>query len=437
MCPEPNQRTVMRNDGPWWTTLLEPNTDVNQIRNMLVNGQTIESKMRYSCDEFPPATWVEGGDNQFNNADDAAQTRCAAIRCGSGVKAEQDWQATAHNNLQRQLKKLVRRRKQNFGDFSFYKPKDSVALFGFTMNSEPDGIAARVWTYDDPAMTAVTEESQVSQARRSMEEEGEDTANSMSHDHWGLSFERLAELIKSGQGSEFVVPANDSESVASWSMGDLTGTTVPMSFMGKTRWEDDDGDDDDGDAEDDFEDVHIAKAPPRVSDEVRHESMPQPPTWTKRQSIPRNMSDSSITPLLKNVSLSDVEKARSIVEKAIAESSRLNQARLLNPMRNNYRPKPGTIIGQTTVERRLDARDDGTVVASLLDISDDMAEAAALVAEADATGMAGNVTLARRATGTYWMESIARKGTVPWGDNATRGVSQRTRLRCGWQWRDG
>jgi hypothetical protein len=117
---------------------------------------------------------------------------------------------------------------------------------------------------------------------------------------------------------------------------------------------------------------------------------------------------------LNNASLSDLEKARIIVEDAIPESSKLNQARLLNPMRNNYGLKPGTIIGQSKVKRRLGAREDGTPVAPLLNITDSIADAAALVAEADAAGITGNLTKrAVAAKGTYWMGGIDRKGTVP------------------------
>ena len=54
----------MRHDGPWFTTALEPGTDQNLVNHRGANGIVDEeSKVRYSCDEFPPATWVEGGDN--------------------------------------------------------------------------------------------------------------------------------------------------------------------------------------------------------------------------------------------------------------------------------------------------------------------------------------------------------------------------------------
>ena len=89
-CPESDQRTVMRQDGPWFSTALEPNTQINGIINLRdANGQVTEySKLRYTCDEFPPATWVEGGDNTEGNS--PSETRCAGMRCGTATKGEQD-----------------------------------------------------------------------------------------------------------------------------------------------------------------------------------------------------------------------------------------------------------------------------------------------------------------------------------------------------------
>lgn len=50
----------MRNDGEWFTTLLEPDTETNNVMNL--RGATygeiiVYSNIRYTCDEFPPATW--------------------------------------------------------------------------------------------------------------------------------------------------------------------------------------------------------------------------------------------------------------------------------------------------------------------------------------------------------------------------------------------
>jgi hypothetical protein len=90
-CPElvPPSIKPMRNDKEWYYADLEPLTSINQIRNFRFLGTVVEySKIRYTCDEFPPATWVEGG-NGFGGAG-TSQTRCAAMRCSPGVKSEQD-----------------------------------------------------------------------------------------------------------------------------------------------------------------------------------------------------------------------------------------------------------------------------------------------------------------------------------------------------------
>lgn len=61
-CPEPDQSKPMRQDGLWYTTAVE-NTDVNSIFNVYDSDDTMvrASGMRYSCEEFPAASWVEGG----------------------------------------------------------------------------------------------------------------------------------------------------------------------------------------------------------------------------------------------------------------------------------------------------------------------------------------------------------------------------------------
>lgn len=89
LCPEYNQRPVMRHDGEWYTTELEPGTKINEIKaRPAMNGRPAEtSKLRYSCEEFPAATWVEGGSGiGFVNP---AFTRCAGFNCKPGAKSEQ------------------------------------------------------------------------------------------------------------------------------------------------------------------------------------------------------------------------------------------------------------------------------------------------------------------------------------------------------------
>lgn len=95
-CPEIDQRTVMRHDGEWFTTALEPGTTTNNIMNKRdTQGNIVQySNVRYTCDEFPPATWVEGG-NGPPLSPSPSNTRCAALVCSTygatgAVKAEQN-----------------------------------------------------------------------------------------------------------------------------------------------------------------------------------------------------------------------------------------------------------------------------------------------------------------------------------------------------------
>ncbi|ORY10357.1 hypothetical protein BCR34DRAFT_588693 [Clohesyomyces aquaticus] len=336
-------------------------TTNNQIGNeVLPNGQVRESRIRYSCDEFPPATWVEGGDNRFNNDDDKSQTRCAAIRCGNSI-AEQDWQGTAHSNLQFLLNDAINRRnsRTNGRAFPNYDPKNSVALFGFGMFRAVDGIAARVFLFDDVDMTQLRNSRTIEQAlERDTYKAVQESSNSTSHHGQSLSMEELEKLIKQDCANQFLVPANDSE--AYYSTADMKGSTVPMSWMGMNRWTDGDLD-----TEDDTENVHTpyaGNAGNAGNRTIHYESPFHKATPIKRQAVPNLRFDPPIAPLLKNSSVADIEKARSIVRKAIAESSKENQARLLNPLRNNYKLKPGTITGDTSMKSINDAVKDGLAI---------------------------------------------------------------------------
>lgn len=132
-----------------------------------------------------------------------------------------------------------------------------------------------------------------------------------------------------------------------------------------------------------------------------------------------NGTDATTTPLIKNATLSDLERARQVVEDALAESAKRNAARLANPARNQYGLAPGTVVGGRRKLRRRDGEAD-VPPPPLLEITPEIAAAAALVAEADAVELAGNATKSapvERRAGAFWMESIARKGTSPWGSD--------------------
>jgi hypothetical protein len=63
-CPEAAQFNPMRSDGPWYTTALDLQLNaVTRITNLIRHrydsqGNIQEySNIKYTCDEFPPATW--------------------------------------------------------------------------------------------------------------------------------------------------------------------------------------------------------------------------------------------------------------------------------------------------------------------------------------------------------------------------------------------
>jgi flavin-binding protein dodecin len=136
---------------------------------------------------------------------------------------------------------------------------------------------------------------------------------------------------------------------------------------------------------------------------------------------PRQVSgtNATIPDRVLNATQSDIDNARAIVNAAIAQAAVLNKARVENPMRNNYKLQPGTIVS-----KRDDMVND-TAPPPLLNITPEIADAAALLAEVDALATINSTrTVQKRGTGlSYWMEVLDRKGTVPFGNNATYQVN--------------
>ncbi|RPA74880.1 hypothetical protein BJ508DRAFT_29078 [Ascobolus immersus RN42] len=128
LCPEPDQPDVM--PGPWFTTSTE-NQDplqVNEIaaeRDLDVRSGQIEITRRsglfYSCEEFPAASFVEGGTGTAGTGvvpegdGGTGSTYCAPMMinksCTQGIGlfdedpqwSEQNWQGQAHQRLARIL----------------------------------------------------------------------------------------------------------------------------------------------------------------------------------------------------------------------------------------------------------------------------------------------------------------------------------------------
>ncbi|KAH6649971.1 pectate lyase superfamily protein-domain-containing protein [Chaetomium tenue] len=435
-CPEPvGQQTLWRHDGPWSSTALEPGTKNNTLKHERnAQGQiTRYSQLRYSCDEFPPATWVEGGNGWDRTT--PASTFCAGLSCkaagsntaGVAVKAEQNWQGEAHGKLRALLLSHIEKRKSEFPWHNKDEPQHDVAFFDFAaFDMGPDGYAATIFRSDD-VLKLETDFSFVSQAKRE-----ETPANNPDEPartprllpgRTNLTAEQTYQRLLAGHGFRIGIPAHiNGSAVAQQSLlGGLGG--IEMRAAGSSA------------------DLSGRATTPRPNSAGAR----TPKTAPKRQ-VTSSWNSTDGKPLLKTASAADLARARSIVADAIAASAKLNKARLANPARNQYRLKPGTVIGGSVATapnnnnnntRRDQSGDDNDAPPTpLLVITEEIAWAAALVAEAEAAAPSGGVNsgtthsnpsnssssgVKRRAPvrGTYWMETIARRGTVPWGDDPT------------------
>lgn len=176
----------MRHDGVWPRKDLEPGTDTNQIANLrdTLGNVIAYSDIRYTCDEFPLASWIQGGSGigvPGNTANPGnAETRCAALTCKKAsknagmknkgvVKAEQNWQGMIHTRLSEELKRHIDRRIDAFDAYDYYVKRNSTVPFFFRMANYPnDGVTARVYSYADPAGSQLQDPSLVvTQAKRS------------------------------------------------------------------------------------------------------------------------------------------------------------------------------------------------------------------------------------------------------------------------------
>ncbi|KAK5994507.1 Killer toxin subunits alpha/beta-like protein [Cladobotryum mycophilum] len=125
-CLEENQPYVM--PGLWLFTDLETidpeaGMEIEGFRLSPETGDIFRSGRQYSYDEFPPATWIEGGSGPggaANAAGDAGGTeantycapqmipKCKGKIISATVRSEQNWQGESHNMLQRRLRKQIR-----------------------------------------------------------------------------------------------------------------------------------------------------------------------------------------------------------------------------------------------------------------------------------------------------------------------------------------
>lgn len=424
-CPEGRQEKPMRHDGEWPYLDLDPKTtDGRTIQHKRdARGKIIQkSQIRYSCDEFPPATWVEGGHGNgvpgnYPFGGDS-HTRCAAISCGKGVKAEQNWQGAAHGRLRELLKKAVQEENafnpQN-PPYPFFDESDGVVLFNFRMRYSPgDRTAARIYTYADRTATIVQGLIGIPQKRGQQDQQR--------FVEWFDSI-HTDELAKMPGVTQHFIFTNGTESTSH-------GGPVTDNHEVELRKRDMAFNNNSESAHADVRNVSET-----VSSAVEKSWVATAKDRMKRiigrrhpiQLQSRAPTSANSTLNATSSSMADLERAREIVGAAMETSIRLNRARLNKPRRNHYGATPSA--GRTS--QNTTSLGDQLEIRPLLALTEEIVDAAALVSEADALGLGSNSNVTRRgpavAGGNYWMETIDRKGTVPWGNDPSYKVYRNVR----------
>ncbi|KXH55456.1 LysM domain-containing protein [Colletotrichum salicis] len=320
------------NGGPRKSSRAAEQACFNQHKRDNQGNILKRSGIRYTCDEFPHATWVEGGSGWANNQ--PANTRCAVQACfdpgaavnsnGIPVRAEQDWQANAHATLRRVLLRNIRDRRAEFPWHDVTNPQRDTAFFRLiAMDLGTDGNAAVVFKTN--GITGMDSNHEfIHQAQRrgtnvttGNEDEDPNEPTRVPRSRYGPSFEEALEHMRAGHYRVVEhIPAefNDSFVTTEPAYRDMTDSGIravglaDLNINNRTSW--------------------------------RFET----PKWQ--------------------------EKKRA--------SAKLNKARLESPLRNQYRLKPGTVIGGATVDESLRARRNDPQPPPLLEITDEIAWAAAL-----------------------------------------------------------
>ncbi len=131
--------------------------------------------------------------------------------------------------------------------------------------------------------------------------------------------------------------------------------------------------------------------------------------------VPRQDDSDEPGPLAR-AGVSDIEKARAIVEAALEQAAEHNAARLAHPMRNKY-----TLSPKTSNLGKRDIPEEDVPPPPLFNITSEIRNAAALMAEVDAQSKAGNSSSPRMAAaaepGRWWMGNMQHSGGWPWGKN--------------------
>lgn len=414
-CPHSNQPYPMRRDGNRWPTtdviplnLNPPNIADKHTKLFVIKsvadgmGNKRESGLYYSCDEFPPAKWVEGGVGLLNppnpppneGSGQPGFTRCAPAKyCTSSaaIDGEQDWQSYVHSTLRGRLEKFAR--EQLKLNNQQVRLSDQVVQFFFHAEDlGPTSVAATVFIEDFDRDQTDEIETYARRKRRS--------ANETLSPTWILDKLERGEKTRGVPGRAarvFSVFVNGSSSDSSDDLGfpsaDSLGLGLglglsmpgvfadvdPLPSLGVNRSAADTVRIlDEGRKTGSFPFVvgdpaagkkghPLVRRQPQPQDEGAGAGAgaPEPGTTSVHQAASSSASSSA------NASAStalntppagsgatelegmDMAEARALVQQAIAQASVLNRRRIENPSRNRYGLKPGTVVnGQPPVGRR-------------------------------------------------------------------------------------
>jgi len=413
------QPSVYRDDMlPWYTTALEPGLPANAGRVLRhrrsASGQIAElSGVKYTCDEFPPATFIQGGGGLGPTAYDA-ETRCAGFRCPrnqGGRDSEQNWQAESHNKLRRVLIETAGNCLAN------WDPDEEPLMFFIRMRRSNDGVPARIIEADGGGTETVRDEVSLHKRDAALKKIKDMRKRSLREFMEWADTVPLAELTNHGFNvKSHHILKNESITADLLQEGlSIFGDRNPTN-------------DADLYARDEHQSFDTWKFEPRTDLGSLHpEYMPvgQRKPYPRRASQGNRTSPLNPIPSAKpsNFTSAAIAAATRIVKEAMDKSAAYNKARWENMSRNQYRLQPGTVIGglgevpKSSVKKR-------SLVPEFT-ITPEIEAAAALLTEFEASG---NQTGWNRTTsddmriaaaGSFWMESIARKGTVPWGKDTS------------------
>lgn len=240
------------------------------------------------------------------------------------IKAEQNWQGQSHSKLREVLLDYIGRRKAEFPWHNPDEPQRDVAFFNFAaFDLGQTGFGATIFC-DDATTASDNDFSHITQAKReeTLANDPDEPARTprSRHGRSRLTPEQTYQRMTAGHGRRFDIPAHVNESMVAEPglLGGLGG--IGMQAAGFSA-----------DLSGRMRTPHSESAKAKI-----------PKAIPKRQ-VTSNSTDGK--PLLKTVSAADLARARSIVADAIAASAERNKVRLANPARNQYRLKPGTVIG--------------------------------------------------------------------------------------------